>query len=98
MHQRKKQKMKRLLLLSGLLSCSAVMAQAAPVAVQDFEKAAALPKVWVVNIPNENASTDLSTDSIFEGKQSLKLHYHFTAEGAGQYLGIPNKVNIQAPI
>ncbi len=66
--------------------------------VQNFESAAALPTVWVVNIPNKNASVKLSIETPYEGKQCLKLHYHFTGQGGFQYLGIPNKVNIQAPI
>ncbi|MBV9864536.1 MAG: glycoside hydrolase family 16 protein [Abitibacteriaceae bacterium] len=90
--------MKRLLLLSALLTSGVMPLWAAPVLVQDFEKADSLPKVWVVNIPNENASTSLVTTQSFEGKQSLKLHYHFTGEGAFQYLGVPNKVQIEAPI
>lgn len=70
----------------------------APVMVQDFEKASSLPTVWVVNIPNENATVQLSPTKPFEGKQCLKLHYHFTGAGNFEYLGIPNKVNIQASI
>jgi len=69
----------------------------ASVMVQDFEKALQ-PGVWVVNIPNENASVQLSTDQPHDGKQSLKLHYHFVGTGSFQYLGIPNKVKIQAPV
>ena len=69
-----------------------------PVMVQDFERDSSLPTVWVVNIPNENASVHLSTADPFEGKQCLKLYYHFTGMLEGEYLGIPNKVNIQAPI
>jgi hypothetical protein len=60
--------------------------------VQDFEEGSSAPKVWVVNIPNENASVELSSEQAASGKQSLKLHYHFT--GDGQYLGIPLQVNI----
>jgi hypothetical protein len=67
-----------------------------PVMVQDFEKPSSLPKLWVVGIPNESASVGLSTDRPFEGKQCLKLHYHFT--GAGQYLGVSNAVKIKMPI
>ena len=67
-----------------------------PVLIQDFEKASALPKVWVVNIPTENASVQLTTDHPHEGKQCLKLHYHFVGKGDFQYLGIPNKTRIQA--
>ena len=69
-----------------------------PVMVQDFEKATPQPSVWVVNIPNENASVQLSTDQPHDGKQCLKLHYHFLGTGSFQYLGIPNKVKIQAPV
>ena len=68
---------------------------AAPVLVQGFEKASTTPKLWVVNIPNENAAIELSTDRAAEGKQSLKLHYHFT--GDGQYLGVEVPVRIKAP-
>jgi hypothetical protein len=66
--------------------------------VQDFEKPSSLPAVWVVNIPNENASVKLSPDQPHDGGQCLKLHYHFVGAGQFQYLGIPNKVKIQAPV
>jgi hypothetical protein len=66
--------------------------------VQDFEKADIRPEVWVVNIPNENASVQLSTDHPHDGKQCLTLHYHFLGTGQFQYLGIPNKTRIQAPV
>jgi hypothetical protein len=66
-----------------------------PVMVQDFEKTSAPPTVWVVNIPNENASVRISADQRHEGKQGLKLHYHFLGAGQFQYLGIPNKTRIQ---
>src|ERR1700722_16603539 len=69
-----------------------------PVLVQDFEKTSHKPTVWVVNIPNENAAVQLSTDHPHEGKQCLKLHYHFVGTGQFQYLGIPNKTKIQAPV
>ena len=69
-----------------------------PVMVQDYEAASSLPTVWVVNIPNENASVQLSAADPFQGKQCLKLHCHFTGTGNFAYLGSPNKVNIQAPI
>lgn len=68
------------------------------VTVQDFEKASSLPNVWVVNIPNENAAVHLATDHFLDGKQSLKLRYRFLAGGSFQYLGIPNKVKILAPL
>lgn len=69
-----------------------------PVVVQDFEEASSLPKVWVVNIPQENASIALSTQQPHDGKQCLKLHYRFQAGGGFQYLGIPVEVKVQAPI
>jgi hypothetical protein len=69
-----------------------------PIIVQDYEKASSLPKVWVVNIPDENASVQLSADHPHDGKQCLKLHYHFVSEGKFQYIGIPNKTKIQAPV
>jgi hypothetical protein len=69
-----------------------------PVLVQDFEKSSEALKVWVVNIPNENASVQLTTDHPHEGKQCLKLQYQFTATDKVQYLGIPNKTRIQARI
>jgi beta-glucanase (GH16 family) len=71
---------------------------ATPVLVEDFEKVASPPIVWVVNIPNENASVQLSPDQPHDGKQCLKLHYHFVGTGSFQYLGIPIKVRIQMPI
>ena len=82
-----------------LLTCRITPAQeATPVMVQDFERAGSPPSVWVVNIPNENASVELTTDQPHDGKQCLKLHYHFVGTGGFQYLGIPNKVRILAPV
>ena len=69
-----------------------------PVMIQDFENVASPPTVWVVNIPNENASVGLSADHPHDGKQCLKLHYHFVSDRKFQYLGIPNKVGIQTPV
>jgi len=66
--------------------------------VQDFEQNKTPPKVWVVNIPNENASVGLSTDTPQAGKQCLKLRYQFVGSGKFQYLGISNPVRILAPI
>ncbi len=83
-------------LLAALLCCATPSARATtPVLVQDFEEAAALPTVWVVGIPNENAAVTLATEHPAVGRQSLKLHYHFT--GNGQYLGVPIPVKIKAP-
>ena len=91
--------MKWSLILSVLLTCGITPAWGStPVMVQDFEKTSAQPGVWVVNIPNENASVRLSSDQPHDGKQCLKLNYHFVGTGNFQYLGIPNKVKIQAPI
>ena len=92
--------MKSCLLLSLLLACGPITPAwgATPVMVQDFEKPSSLPAVWVVNIPNENASVKLSPDQPHDGGQCLKLHYHFVGAGQFQYLGIPNKVKIQAPV
>src|ERR1035437_10663577 len=76
-----------------LLACGIAPTWAStPVMVQDYEKVASPPTVWVVNIPNENAAVQLSTDQPHDGKQCLKLHYHFVGTGQFQYLGIPNKV------
>jgi len=68
------------------------------VMVQDFEKPSSLPKVWVVNIPDKNASVRLSTDHPHDGRQCLGLHYRFVGEGQFQYIGIPNKARIRAPV
>jgi hypothetical protein len=84
-----------LLLASFLICGAAALRGAAPVMVQDFEKSAPPPMVWVVGVPNENASVQLSTDQPHDGKQCLKLHYHFLGTGGFQYLGIPNQVKVQ---
>jgi hypothetical protein len=76
----------------------AAKVRAAPVMVQDFEEGSALPSVWVVNIPNENASVQFSDNDPHEGKRCLKLHYHFVSIGNFQYLGVENKVKIPVPI
>lgn len=75
---------------------AAALAATTRVPVKGFEKDEPQPKVWVVGIPNENASVKLSTKDPAQGKQCLLLSYHFTGEG--QYLGIPVPVKIQAPI
>ncbi|HUD83886.1 MAG TPA: hypothetical protein VMQ67_10300, partial [Candidatus Saccharimonadales bacterium] len=85
--------------LCFMLACGIAPAWgAAPVMVQDFEQVSSLPTVWVVNIPNENASVQLSTDHPHDGKQCLRLHYHFVSTGNFQYLGIPNKVTIDSSL
>jgi len=66
--------------------------------VQDYEKASSTPSVWVVNIPNDNASVRLSSERPFEGKQCAAVRYRFTSGGPFQYLGVPNKVRVLAPI
>lgn len=68
------------------------------VMVQDFEKSSPTPTVWVVNIPNENASVKLNTNQPQQGRQSLQLHYKFNASGNFQYLGMPLKTRISAPV
>jgi hypothetical protein len=68
------------------------------VMVRNFEREVSPPAVWVVNIPSDNASVRYSDDHPQEGKQCLKLHYRFVDRGAFQYLGIPSKVRIQAPV
>ena len=84
--------------ITVLLVCAPAPLAAAPVMVQDFEKVPTPPTVWVVNIPNENASVKLSTEQPHDGTQCLKLHYHFLGTGGFQYLGIPNKVKIYGPV
>ncbi len=94
-------RMKRSILASLLLTCAVASAPArgaTPVMVQDFEKASALPTVWVVNIPNENASVRLSTDHPRDGKQCLALHYRFVGTAGSPYLGVPNKVKVGGPL
>ena len=71
---------------------------ATPVVVQDFEQVSSPLTVWVVNIPNENATVQVTTEQSHAGLHCLKLHYHFVATGGFQYLGIPNKVRLQAPV
>ncbi len=89
-------------ILCLVVTLGEINAQAAsakpPIMVQDFERDSSLPQVWVVNIPNENASVKLSKDDPHDGKQCLKLHYHFVAMGGFQYLGVPNKVKVNGPI
>ncbi|MES2657150.1 MAG: carbohydrate binding domain-containing protein [Verrucomicrobiota bacterium] len=69
-----------------------------PVMVDDYESDSPPPAVWVVNLPNENASVQRSDEQPHDGKACLKLHYHFTEGGSFQYLGVPNKKKIAAPI
>lgn len=96
--------MKRLLFLAGVLFLGLAagrtgFGQAAartPVMVQDFERMTALPEPWTVGTPGENVTVTFSTEHPQQGRRSLRLHYRFT--GAGQYLGVPLSVNIQAPI
>jgi len=91
--------MRGLWLFALLLTFASVPASGSTqVMVQDFEKVASPPSVWVVNIPNENASVRLTAEHPHAGKQCLKLQYKFVAAGQFQYLGIPNKTKIQAPI
>jgi hypothetical protein len=84
-------------LTSLMLLISATVGQT-PVMVQDFETGSFAPTVWVVNIPNENASVKLSTDHPQGGTHCLGLHYQFVGEGGFQYLGVPVKTKIQSPV
>ncbi|MCR4415491.1 MAG: family 16 glycosylhydrolase [Thermoguttaceae bacterium] len=87
-----------------LLSCALVVCMASPawgltpVMVQDFEQASLQPTVWSVNIPAPTPSVQLSTDEPHDGKQCLRLHYRFLGTGGFQYLGIPNKLKINARV
>ncbi len=47
-----------------------------PVMVQNYETDSLQASVWVINIPNANASIKLASEGAFEGKRCLKLHYH----------------------
>jgi hypothetical protein len=85
-----------LLLLTASAPLTAWGAQT--VVVQDFEKNHPAPTVWVVNIPNDHAAVQLSSDQPYSGKQCLKLRYHFSGAGNFQYLGVPVKTRIQGPI
>ena len=83
-----------ILLTLGIVSVCA----AAPVMIQDFEKASPLPTVWVVNIPNESVSAQLSILQPHDGQQALRLRYHFIDTRQYQYVGMPNKVEIQTTV
>ena len=85
-----------LALVFGLLSSAAPALGSIPVSVQDFENDSALPRVWTAGIPDSNALVERSESHPHDGKSCLHLRYHFTA--GGQYLGISNRVRIQAPI
>jgi hypothetical protein len=89
-------KMVWVLLLVCLPAVALAETALTPVVAEDFENVSNPPKVWVVNIPESNAAVTLSTEHPNQGKQCLKLHYHFT--GPGQYLGIDVPLKIEAPI
>ena len=85
-----------MLMATGLLAIVPALLQGGPshptaVLVEDFETVSSLPTVWVVNIPNENASVKLSTDRPHDGKQCLKLHYHFLATGSSSTSASPTR-------
>lgn len=69
-----------------------------PVMVKGFDNPKDIPTVWVVNIPSQNASVSFSKDHPQSGDYCLKLHYQFVSAGSFQYLGIPIKVDIKAPV
>ena len=95
-------------LVAVLTLCGSVAAAEPPtthaVVVEDFERpfdqVAAPPAVWVVNIPNDAAAVESSTEHpsgvAGAGGRNLKLHYRFT--GAGQYLGVAVPLQILTPI
>lgn len=85
-----------LILLVLLLGASAPAWASTSVVVQDFENESALPKVWTVGAPEGSARVERSESHPHDGKACLDLQYHFTA--GGQYLGVSNRVRIQAPI
>lgn len=87
-------------LATGLLSLLAISSSRAgeKIMVEDFEKTDLKPTVWVVNIPDENASVSQSPGNAHDGGTCLKLRYRFLGEGNFQYLGIPNKRRIEAPM
>ena len=82
-----------ILCLAGLF-----VVDSGPVLVEDFEQGSPVPAVWVVNIPNENASVSLVGDRAKSGQRCLALHYRFVADGGFQYLGVPVKVRIPSPV
>ncbi|MBB3206541.1 hypothetical protein FHS27_002350 [Rhodopirellula rubra] len=85
-------------MIIALCSTATALCGDTPKMIEDFETIAVSPSVWVVNIPNENASVRLTTDELKGGRNSLELHYHFLSTGSFQYLGIPTKVDIHSPI
>lgn len=74
-----------LLCLLGLQALALAADAPNRVLVQGFENGAPQAKVWVVNIPEENASLELSSEQTQQGEKSLEVHYQFS--GPGQYLG-----------
>ncbi len=89
--------MRSLLICLIVLSASTASASTR-VTLADFDDVTPPFTVWVVNIPNENASVRLSEDHPSGGAHSLQLHYKFLANGPFQYLGIPVKTEILAPV
>ena len=90
---------KRAFSLQWILACGFAPALvAAPALVQGFEESDSLPKPWIVNAPNENATVRLSIDHPHDGKFCLKLHYRFLAGEKFQYLGVPVSVKIASPV
>lgn len=85
------------LLISLLLGLTS-SAENGPVTVENFEKPDMRPTVWVVNIPDGNASVSLLPKQGYEGGTGLELRYKFTETGGFQYLGVPKKTRIHAPV
>ena len=74
--------------LAAVLAAGTV-ANAEPFMAADLKNPDAKASVWVVNIPNENASVEIKD-------AELLLNYHFT--GGGQYLGVPVPVDVKESI
>lgn len=90
--------MSRCLTLLTLWACATAATALTTVPLQDYEHLKDPPQVWVVNIPREHASVQTSPEHPHGGAQCLKLHYRFVEAGGFQYLGIPAKLRVKAPV
>lgn len=53
---------------------------------------------WEASIKRTKLWLTPFSDQPHDGNKCLKLHYRFVGAGQFQYLGLPNKVKIQAPV
>ncbi|QEH37426.1 Endo-1,3-1,4-beta-glycanase ExsH [Aquisphaera giovannonii] len=90
--------MRRTLLMLFAACGVARAADRQPIVVEDFDDPRVSRSVWVVNIPDDNASVRLTGEGPHQGKSCLELRYRFVATGNFQYLGVPIAVKILAPI